>query len=128
MFGSLICDGVGPICLGPKLVTIKTKNKNKKFLEKGKTERKEKHISLPIFHQIANLASSVVRSSWNLEKMFKTRVATIWIIEIRFWAWKLVLLSMNSNDVFFGILSPIFLVFAKRDYIIQDYMCSWCIE
>ena len=41
---------------------------------------------------------------------------------IRFWARELMLLPTNRNSVF-GILSPIFFVFTKRDCIIQAYMC-----
>ena len=132
VLGSLVCEGMGPIFLEPKLVIIKKqKQKQKEIEEKRKTERrekkKEKHISLPRFHQIIDLASFVVRSSWNLEERFETRVATIWTVKIKFWARKLVLLPMNSNDMFFGILYPIFFVFSKRDYIIEGYMCCWCI-
>ena len=100
----------------------------KKKLEKIKTERRErkKRISLPRFHQRADPASSEVWSSWNLKEKFETQVATIWTVEIIFWAWELILLPVNSNNIF-CILSPIFFVFAKRDCIIQGYMCSWYI-
>ena len=118
---------MGPICLGPKSVTLK----KRKQIGKRKTERKEereKKTHMPKFHQQADPTLSMVRSSWNLEERFKTWVATIWTVEIIFWAQQLVLLAMNNNNVFWGILSSIFLVFfAKRDYIIQGYMCSWCI-
>ena len=84
-------------------------------------------MHLPKFHQQVDPASYVLWSSWNFDERFETWVATIWMVEIKFWAQELVLLSINSNSVFLGILSPSFLVFAKRDYIIQGYMCSLCI-
>ena len=56
----------------------------------------------------------MVRSSWNLKKRFETWVATIWMVEIRFWARELVLLSVNSNIVFF-MLSLIFFCFSCQE-------------
>ena len=41
LLGSLVCERVGPIFLGPKLVTIKKINKNRKRLKKEK-QREEK--------------------------------------------------------------------------------------
>ena len=47
VLGTLVSDGVGPICLGPKSVTLKKKEKKERS-EKRKTkrreERKKKHI------------------------------------------------------------------------------------
>ena len=36
-------------------------------------------------------------------------------MEIKFWSWELVLLPINNNYVFWGILSPIFLCFFCQD-------------
>ena len=102
------------------------KKRSGKPKRREKREKREKRISLPKFHQRVDPALFVVRLSWNLEERFENQVATIWTVEIRFWDQEIMLLPMNSNDIF-GILSPIFFVFAKRDCIIQDYMCSWCI-
>ena len=129
--------GSGPHMLGDQVGWIgKDKKRQKGDKEKGarkkrlgktqRREKREKRISLPKFHQQADPASFIVRLSWNLEERFETQVATIWTVEIRFWDQEIMLLPMNSNDIF-GILSPIFFVFDKRDCIIQDYMCSWCI-
>ena len=57
-------------------------------------------MHLPRFHQQDDLISSVVQSSWNLEENFEIWVATIWTMKIKFWAWELVLLHVNSNNVF----------------------------
>ena len=108
--------------LGHKLITFKKNKKNKK---KNKEKRKRGKTHLPRFHQQVDPASSIVRSSWNLEERFETRVAKIWMVEIKFWAHELVLLPVNSNDVFGVYFFQFFFVsFAKRDCIIQDYMCS----
>ena len=79
MLGSSVCEGVGLICLGPKSVTLNKKMRSRK----GKTKRREEGESIYIYQQ-ADPTSSMVQSSWNLEEMFETRVATIWTVEIRF--------------------------------------------
>ena len=98
-------------------------------------------MHLPKFDQQVDPASSMVRSSWNLEERFETRVATIWTMEIRFLAQELVLLPLNSNNVF-GYTFSNFLCFfrqerlynprlyvllmyleASRDYS-REYMCT----
>ena len=83
--GSSVYEGVGLICLGPKSVTLNKKMRSRK----GKTKRREEGERIYIYiyiyiSQQADLTSFVVQSSWNLEKMFETRVATIWTVEIRF--------------------------------------------
>ena len=48
VLGSLICEGVGPICLGPKSVTLKKQKNKKGDREKKKIERRKNastHIS-----------------------------------------------------------------------------------
>ena len=41
MLGSLMCEGMGPICLGPKSVTLKKQKNKKETNRKKKIERKE---------------------------------------------------------------------------------------
>ena len=86
---------------------------------------------MPRFHQQANSTLSMVRSSWNLEERFKTRVATIWMVKIRFWVWELVLLPMTSYGIFKGILFPIFLYFFCQErlydprlYVLLMYLAT----
>ena len=68
---------------GPSKLHLK---KKKSKSGKKKTQRREERekIHLLRFRQQADLASSVVRSSRNLEEMFETRVATISTVEIKF--------------------------------------------
>ena len=99
--------GSGPHMLGSQVSYIKKKRSGK---EKQREEKREKKTHMSKFHQQVNLASSVVWLSWNLEKRFKTRVATIWTVKIRFWARAPVLLLVNSNDVFGYSFSNFFFV------------------
>ena len=112
--GSLVCEGVGPIFLGAKLVTFKKNRSGKRRKKKTKRREKRRKTYLPRFNQQVDPTLSVVRSSWKLEKKFKTWVATIWMVKIRFWAWELVLLHVNSNNVF-GYTFSNFLCFFSQE-------------
>ena len=48
VLGSLVSERVGPICLGPKSMTLKKKNRGK---EKQREEKREKKTHLPKFYQ-----------------------------------------------------------------------------
>ena len=119
--------GSGPHMLGDQVNHIKTKKKKIKKKKKPKRRGKRGKTHLPRFHQQVDPTSNVVRSSWNLEERFETRVATIWMVKIRFWARELVLLPVNNNDIFWYTFSNFLCFFTRRDCIIQGYMCSWCI-
>ena len=106
--------GSGPHILGAQVSYIKKRKRGD-----WETERREERgkTYLPIFHQQVNPASSVVWSSWNLEERFETRVATIWMVEIRFWAWEMVLVPMNSNDVFWVYFLKFSLFLLPREIV-----------
>ena len=73
----------------------------------------------------------MVWSSWNLEEMFETQVATIWTMDIIFWARELVLLPMNSNDVFLVYFLQFFCFFCQerlynpRLYVLLMYLAAF---
>ena len=104
--------GSGPHMLGSQVSYIKKKRSGK---EKQREEKREKKntsaqisstsrshficdpIKLKFGGEVQNL------SSYNMNS------------EIRFWARELVLLPLNSNDIFLGIIYPIFLCFFYQE-------------
>ena len=55
VLGSLVCEGVGPICLGTKSVTLKRKRKKSDWEKKQREEKRERKTHLPRFHQQVDL-------------------------------------------------------------------------
>ena len=111
LLGSVVCGGVGPICLGLSQLHLKKKKNREKIRER------KKRICPDFINKATLFICGPIELKFGRE-VWNSRSYNL-IVEIRFWARELVLLLINSNEVFFLYFLQFFFVsFIKRDCII----------